>query len=34
MTHPILGQPEVLRVLFYPRRDYALAPIFTRAIVT
>jgi len=27
MTHPILDQPEVLRALFYPRRDYALAPI-------
>ena len=27
MTHPILDQPEVLRVLFHPRRDYALTPI-------
>ena len=27
ITHPILDQPEVLRALFYPRRDYALTPI-------
>ena len=26
MTHPILDQPKVLRVLFHPRRDYGLTP--------
>ncbi len=26
MIHPILDQPQVLRALFHPRRDYGLAP--------
>jgi hypothetical protein len=26
MAHPLLDRPEVLRVLFHPRREYGLAP--------